>query len=542
MGRITSFKLALATLVVIPAPALADWRVAETKNFIYYSEADDAELTATVQELEKFDTLIRAFTNNRKPVNPAKLVIFEVDGLDDVRNTLPYPAGSVAGYYTTTSTGPFLVTFRKDIVTSKNSIMKASNQPIRLGPEVRQHEYLHHYMYQYFNTNYPVWYSEGFAEYYGTMAFPEENVAEVGHAPIGRVDAIRFGEWLHVRDLLKAKSYADVDNISALYAQGWLLTHMGAQNPVRGKQLQQYLAGVVAGEDYEKAAEAAFGDLDELNKELRKHSRGFNSMRLSLKPLNLGPVDIRTLSPAESALMHYKIRLKSGMKVSDLPAMTRNAAQILAREPGSVMGHEVVAQLQNMAGEHTDASATADRLLALDPGNVTGMTEKGKALLGVLDTASTAQQWADGRAWLEKAAAASATATDPRVALFQSYEKQGVMPAVEAQNRLVEAFQLIPQNDDIRYLLARDFEQRGMIDDAIGIIKPAAFGAFDGDEGEKRKRQRALAKAADRYTNISNYESPIDMLKRLEGLKAAQASAGEAVETTAVSETAPTAL
>ena len=108
--------------------------------------------------------------------------------------------------------------------------------------------------------------------------------------------------------------------------------------------------------------------------------------------------------------------------------------------------------------------------------------------------------------------------TDTRnlVEYYKSFDKQGVIASVEGQNALMRAFQLMPRNDDVRKMVASDFERRGMIDDAIFIISPAAFGTFDGDEREKKKRDRAMREYAEKYTKITVGETPLEMLRRLE--------------------------
>lgn len=527
------WRTALAGIIgcaLYSSPALADWKVAETENFVYYSQSPAEEIIENTKNLEKFNALVRALTNNTKPPSPVKVVIYEVATMEDVNATFPYPSQGVGGYYSSTYMGPFLVTFRNNLKTAEKSVNRTQQRSYRWGPEVRQHEYLHHYMYQYFNANYPTWYSEGFAEYYGTMAFPDESVVEVGHAPFFRLTAIKGGNWMHVRELLTAKSYADVKNISALYAQGWLLTHMASQRSDRGKQLQQYLQAIVDGQDYTEAAEAAFGDLDQLNKDLKAHMDSLKAMKLSLKPMDFGPLAVRELSDVESEMMRYQIRLSSGFAVSTLPLVVKTANEIAAKEPSSIMAWEVVARLENLAGLHDQARQTAQRLLGLDPQNVIGLTEMGRALAGPLTATSSDEEWSEARDWMKRAIANSAVASDPRIALFKTYEQQGVLPSIEAQNRLVEAFQLLPQNDEVRYLLARDFEQRGLIDDAIEIIKPSAFGSFDGDDSEKRKRKRLADSAAQRFTNITSYESAIDMLKRLQEKQDAETAEQMAAE------------
>lgn len=514
-----AFLAAAPLAAALSCPAAAAWRVAETEHFIYYSEAPEAELVQTVTRMETFDKLVRVLTGNTRPSSPVKVTMFEVASMDDVNATFPYESRGVGGYFSTTAQGPFLVTFRNTLREGRNSAFRAAKQSIAWGPEVRQHEYLHSYMYQYFNANYPTWYSEGFAEYYGSMSFPEPGIVEIGHAPHFRMDTILRQPWLPVAKLLTAKSYADIDNVGMLYAEGWLLTHYAAQNPARGKQLQQYLKSVATGAPYDKAAKDAFGNPEALDKELKNHARDLQAVRLSLKPVDVGKIAVRELSPVENAMMRYRIRLNSGFAYSTLPLAVRAVKAARAADPANLQALHVQAQLENLAGMEVDALKTADAILARDPNNVWGLTEKGKAMVGVLTPQSNATAWAAARAPLEHAARLDKLAIEPRVALYRSYEGQGALADLLAQNRLVEAFNLLPQDDDIRYLLARDFEQRGMLDDAIKVIEPAAFGSFDGDEGKKKKRERARVQAAERYTNISTYESPGDMLARLTAKK-----------------------
>lgn len=519
MNRLSRACTAVAlsvSAIALASPALAKWRVAETDHFIYYSESPEEELLETVKELETFDTLVRALTNNDKPANPVKVKMFEVGTMADVNQTFPYPSRGVGGYYSSNSDGPFLVTFRNTLRTGRNSARKTQKRSIAWGPEVRQHEYLHHYMYQYFYTNYPSWYSEGFAEYYGTMAFPEEGVVEIGHAPFFRMDAISSGSWVDAEELLAAKSYADVDNISALYAQGWLLTHLAAQDAEVGKQLKAYLASVAGGAEYVDAAKSAFGDLDALDDKLKQHKKGISAMRLSLKPIDFGDIPVRELSELESRLMRFQIRLYSGYKYSDLPLIIQRVETLMADEPENIMGLEIKAKLQNMAGQHAEALRSANTLLTVDPGNIDGLTQKGIAMAGALDASSSAAEWDAARQPITQAASSSAIAIAPRVAAFKTFSDQGVMPSVDAQNLLVEAFNLLPQNDEIRYLLARDFEQRGFVEDAIEIIKPSAFGTFDGHDDEKERRGEQRAEAAAEYSMVNAYEDAKDMLNRLE--------------------------
>ena len=208
------------------APAQAEWVEVRSTNFRFLSEDDPSEVVERVENLEKLDKIVRTVTGNDQPPSPLPVTAYELNTMGDVQESSFGVAGAAA-YYTTSEQGAHLVTFHRPVKVRVSG--SRTSRTYRIQDEVTQHEYLHHLMFQYFPTNYPTFYPEGFAEYYGTMQFEDDDVIVVGHAPFGRLESM--SNWLDVKDMLTAKSYADVRNLSGLYAQGWLLTHMAASRP-----------------------------------------------------------------------------------------------------------------------------------------------------------------------------------------------------------------------------------------------------------------------------------------------------------------------
>jgi hypothetical protein len=76
--------------------------------------------------------------------------------------------------------------------------------------------------------------------------------------------------------------------------------------------------------------------------------------------------------------------------------------------------------------------------------------------------------------------------------------------------------ELAPSDDRLRYLLASDFEKRGMIPEAIAIIRPDAYQVpdrRDESEGEKAKRERQENR--NRRAGTAKTETAREMLDRL---------------------------
>lgn len=504
-----------ASLAVIgvAAPAHAEWIEVRSTNFRFFSEDEPTDVVERVENLEKLDQIVRTVTGNDKPPSPLPVTAFELATIDDVQESSFGVAGAAA-YYTTSEQGAHLVTFHRPVKVRTSG--SRTSRTYRIQDEVTQHEYLHHLMFQYFPTNYPTFYPEGFAEYYGTIQFEDDNVIVVGHAPFGRLEAM--DNWLDVEEMLTAKSYADVRNLSGLYAQGWLLTHMAASRPERGKQLQQYLRDVSQGVPYEEAATNAFGDLDKFNEELRKYKDEVTALTIKLDGIDPGKVEVRKLSPVEEQLIEVELALRSTIKYSELPDLADKVRSVSSENPDDPYGAGLLAVTEYLAGDLDAASAAARKAIALDSDHVRGHMVAGMAATDRLAEAKSTDgaQWDVAREHFETALAADDTATWNLIAFYDSYVKQGVLPPAKAQNALMRAFQLMPRNDDVRYKLAADFERRGMIEEAIFIISPAAFGTFDGDEREKKKREKAIKEYAEEYTKIEVRETPLEMLARLE--------------------------
>jgi tetratricopeptide (TPR) repeat protein len=115
--------------------------------------------------------------------------------------------------------------------------------------------------------------------------------------------------------------------------------------------------------------------------------------------------------------------------------------------------------------------------------------------------------------------AVKAAPNDPMIleAYYDSFASQRVFPPVGAQNGLYRAFELLPHLDRLRYKVAWDFEQRGLIEDAVATIKPAAFQLHSAKgKSEKEKKREEKLKAKYRQVGDHDGEEAWEMLERLE--------------------------
>ena len=176
----------------------------------------------------------------------------------------------VGGYYVGAVTGPYIVTPRK-----ARQVLDYR----KLEPEtVFFHEYTHHLMLQSTNVPMPTWLTEGFAEFLANPIFNEDGSISLGTPATHRAGTLIKGRWAPIADLLggNAMTIGYSGFWHQNYAQGWLLNHYLSFEPSRRGQIDAYVARIGKGENALTAARAVFGDLGQLENQLRGYVRQKN--------------------------------------------------------------------------------------------------------------------------------------------------------------------------------------------------------------------------------------------------------------------------
>lgn len=499
--------------LLVSTSAHAEWREARSRNFLVYSEGGEGQLRDFTETLEKFHFVLRTMHNVTREPSPIRLKVFLMKNIDDVQDTLPYPAGGVAGYYEHRARGPIVVGTRGS----------GGRYSYNVDPEsVLLHEYAHHFMYSYFPATYPTWYSEGFAEFWGTTRIGEDDVVEVGRPAGNRFYSFQGNRWVPIDEILAARNYDDMGrDIDLIYAEGWLLLRYLFENGDRSGQLQRYLDLINSGRSYEEAMNEAFGDrardLDRELLEYSDHSR-FPVLNVPFRAIDVGEIVIRELRPAEDALVKAEIRLGQGIAAAQAREFADEIRERAARFPDDAYALGLVAEAERLAGDGAAAMAAVDRLLRIDADNPRGLMMKGVLQFEALGQAANG----DAKAWdaarrpiLE---ANRAAPSDPLIleAYYDSYRAQGVLPPAPAQNALFRALQLAPGDEDLRYKVAADFEARDMLREAIHVIRPTALAMRGhGDETERQRREREEREAKWREARETPRETAREMLARL---------------------------
>jgi tetratricopeptide (TPR) repeat protein len=510
--------LLIALAMLLPTAAPAAWHEAISTNFVVYSEGSQEEARTFAQKLEKFNFVLRRYHNVREVEAAPRFRVFLVENVDAVQRMAE--TGGIGGYYIPESRALMFVGTRR------------AGSSRDFDPEIILfHEYVHHFMFQYFPATYPVWYSEGYAEFWGSTRLLDNDVIEVGHPQEGRFGSFFEGRWVPMSRLLTAQSYADVPDLDLLYAEGWMLNRYMFENRERRTQLQAYLRDINAGMSYRDAMNRNFGEnASALNSELFEYAgrTRYNVVRLPFRTIDVGPIAVRTLPPVEQALLESEVKISQGVSIRDIAGRAATVRTIAGRFPNEPVALNLLAEAEQLAGNQAAALAAVNRLLQVAPDHPRGLMRKGLIEAAALRDARSADSaaWTAARRPIRRAI--QLAPNDPLVfqAYYDSFVYQGVLPPDDAQNALYTAHELAPSDEELNYKLALDFERRDLIREAIAIIRPDAFRTrVRRGESVAQRRERERREDRNRPAGTQRHETALEMLTRLQARLAAPAPA-----------------
>ena len=459
----------LLLLLAAPAAASAEWREAETAHFRIFSEGGDARLLRFAERLEMLDTLLRKATGTPAEVPPVKVRIILFDNVQQVQQIYRTKGKPISGFYTVNMHGPLAVAPRRE-----------GDESILSLPEIILfHEYAHHFLLQYAPGSYPAWYTEGFAEIASTAAIMSGGKMAWGKPADARQYSLTSSRWVPIRSLL-TQTYSAFPADADFYGQSWLLAHYLTFSQERAGQLRRYLALLAAGRPQGDAATEAFGDLDVLNQEVRQYlAKGsFPYRAVPIEAPHRSSIALRTLGPGEAALMREAAAFRDEVSDEERAPWLAQFRAKAARFPSDPYVLRMLADAEYVAEDYAAAKATADRLLAIVPDDVKGLTRKGMILLREaedLDGAERGAKVAEARKLILTANKKDPDDPHALVAFYQSYRVGGERPPAVAVEGLRQAVGTIPQDSGPRMLLASQLANEGRFAEAIHYLGPVAY-------------------------------------------------------------------
>lgn len=465
--------------------AEAKWLRADTDNFIIYSESSERSLHSFAENLQRFDATLRLRLRVPGGKEPNRLTIYLVPRAADAGRLATGKAGSsIAGFYSADLDGSYAVSNR-EVVKFKGT--SAAQQTLF-------HEYTHHFMKRYFGAAFPAWFIEGFAEFYSTTDFTGKGQYQVGRPAYFRAHGLVNMPRIPVKDLLlkQPREMRSSGQMDVYYGRAWLLTHMLYYDPDRAGQLTTYIEAINRGEEGEKAAVAAFGDLAVLDRDLQRYIGRPLTFMTSAAPVPIpGTVAVRVLSHAEDALLQWQLERRSAHDGERLAEVRDELRKLTVEYGGSAaVWHELARAEWDLGDEKRDAAAAraaVDKALAIEPKHVRANILLGEMMIHDLrrrDTVSNAD-WVAARQPIILANNTDPDDPVPLYAYYDSFLQQGVTPPKIAVTGLERAFALGPESASARIAYAFALARNGDFERATRLAKVVAFDPHDGGQGEQ---------------------------------------------------------
>ena len=490
------------------------WQEATSKHFVVYSYDTPQHVGQYAAKLERFDKAIRVLhgTPEDRRGAASRVTVYVVGSLADVKKLARNDR--VAGYYQPRTKAQAFM---------PRSTGEASDYG--MTPQtILFHEYTHHWMLTtWTDAAFPAWYTEGAAELHATALMRPDGSVTFGAIPTYRRNSIS-ANVLPASTLLRGRvDKLDDRQAGTLYGRGWLLTHYLTFDNDRRGQLAAYIGAINSGKSVDDAAQV-FGNVSGLDGKLDAYGKrsALPALTMPAADLKIEQVKVRSLSPAEAAMMPALLRSKNGVDKTLAPQVVTMAREAAAPYPNDPAAQNELAEAEYDAASlgpaadatagYARAEAAADRALAADPKSIHALLYKGMAEQAVAVAAKKTDTatWAGVRRWYLAANKADTEDPEPLIAYYESFAAAKQTPTKGAQEGILYAYALAPHDPSARMLAAGVLLQRGNTKAARAAIAPVAYRADIGASGAKLRKVLDAIDAGDSKAALAELEKKDD--------------------------------
>lgn len=496
-------------LSLMATPAAAAWRVAESAHFIIYSEDKADNLRSFAEELERFDAAMRFLRNleNTTDSHTNKLTIFQVSSVGAVQKMMGGKASYVYGFYNGRAGNSIAFVPRR---AGGSNSWELDEQTVLL------HEYAHHFMFRNYPVAFPLWFSEGWAEFNSTARFVADGSVDIGLPAKHRAAGLFLAAPLPLTTMMQAdKRQLNAEATDVLYGKGWLLTHYLSFAKERQGQLGRYLQAINKGEPSLEAAKSVFGDLGRLEDELHRYKNGrrMTYLRVPAHRIAIQPVAVRELTPGGNAIMPAFMQSRRGVDDKSAKKVLAEARAAAAPYPDDPFVQLALAEAEIDAGNHEASDKAADKVLAAEPANVRALLFKGRVAVERLRKKADAskEEWKLARRWFTRANRAEPGAPEPLIYFYASFADAGEKPTANAVEGLHSAASLAAEDDGLRLSLGYQMLQDGKGPEARAALAPVAYHPHGGGMAEFASRVLAAIDSGGAEAGLKAWsEKPAD--------------------------------
>ncbi len=230
----------------------------------------------------------------------------------------------------------------------------------------------------------PPWYSEGHAEFAGSVAFDRDDRLAIG-VPAARHRArLAAGTRADLATVLSARSIEAVSaqQLGGFYGTSFALYHYLFFQPDGPQLLTDYRRALAQGVSLDQAAAAAFGSLDALAASLDDYLAADRIPQRALPDNWFAPGDVavRKLTGGEAKSMPWRMWLMRGVTTEKATALVPGLAQVVDRYPDDDAAMATLAGMHYASRNDTLAVTTAQRVIDRTPQHLAANVIKMMAL------------------------------------------------------------------------------------------------------------------------------------------------------------------
>lgn len=471
------FLLAMLAALLLPSAVQAEWFEASSAHFVVYADDSERDIRKFAEQLERYHEAMAVITQLQAPApSPSnRVTVYVVRNAAAVQRLMGTDERRIRGFYLPRAGSSVAYVPRVEV---------RNGQP-DLSMVILLHEYAHHFLISNSVFPDPRWVAEGAAEFFAATEFLADGGVKIGMPSVNRYAELVYAKDVRAEELIDPALYESRrgKGYDAFYGKSWLLYHYLTMEPPRRGQLGAYLRGLREGKASRAAAEAAFGDLEQLERDLQRYMdrRRILSLVFRTDQLEAPQVAVRRLTAGEEAMMPVVIRSKRGVTREQAAEILAEARAIAGRYPNDAAVLASLAEAEHDAGNYAEAIAAADAALAIDPSRVNAYVQKGFALFALAPDAEDRD--AAYRNAREPFLALNRIENDhplPLIYYNRYYAERGVRPPENAAQALQRAAELAPFDFNLRLNLAIQQLQQGRTAEARHNFLPIAYNPHGG--------------------------------------------------------------
>ncbi|GAB5487172.1 MAG: hypothetical protein Pars2KO_07420 [Parasphingorhabdus sp.] len=461
------------SIFLFSQPTYAAWHKAEGEHFVIYANQNASSVKKFAERLEAYHAAM-TFMLKREPESPSpsnRVTVFVVSSKSSVRKLADLKSRYVAGVYRPLA---------GNIVSIVPKLSSNHSKYTLSGETVLRHEYAHHFLFNISKQTFPLWFQEGFAEFYASGRNENDGTVILGGAANHRAYELHFSKNVPIERLLNTSEYLKkkTKRYDEFYGRSWMLFHYLTFAKDRRKQLSQYQKMLFNGIDEMDAAKKSFGDLRALNADLNRYAQKKRISVFAIPPdrLTTKPVSVQRLDDAEAAIMPIIMESRTGVDEEEAKEIVVEARDIATKYPGSAAVQEALAEAEYDAGYDNLAIAAADKALAIDPTRVRAQIQKIYAFRRKAENAEDANAaWKDVRSQIVAANRMETNHPIPLIEFYNTFRAAGREPSTVAIQGLERALQLAPFDQSLRLTMTAQYLEDRKFDLAAQTIRPLAY-------------------------------------------------------------------